>query len=55
LIEVVDTQKAFDNFYRKTLSMPYHTDDTHWNGLGVKITAGLLEKQIITKPLFIDH
>lgn len=54
-IEVVDTQKAFDDFYRKTLSMPYHRDDTHWNGFGVKITAGLLEKQIMTKPLFIDR
>ena len=48
-IEVIDTQKAFDEIYQKTHKMLYHKDDTHWNALGVKITAELLEKQIKTK------
>jgi len=45
-IEVINTQKAFDDFYQKTGSMLYHGDDSHWNALGVRITADLLEKQI---------
>lgn len=49
-IEVVDTQKAFNDFYEKTGTFPYHTDDTHWNGLGVSITAELLAQQIRTGP-----
>jgi hypothetical protein len=45
-IEVINTQKAFDDFYQKTGSMLYQGDDSHWNALGVRITADLLEKQI---------
>jgi len=45
-IEVINTQKVFDDFYQKTGSMLYHGDDSHWNALGVRITADLLEKQI---------
>lgn len=51
-VEVINTQKAFDDFYQKTGSMLYHTDDSHWNALGVKITADLLEKQINEKTSF---
>ena len=49
-IEVIDAQKTFDEIYQGTHSMLYHKDDTHWNALGVKITAGLLEVQIKAKP-----
>ncbi|MDI9558717.1 MAG: hypothetical protein QM300_10420 [Pseudomonadota bacterium] len=52
-IEVIDTQKTFHDFYQATHTFPYHADDSHWNGLGVKIAADLLEKQIMTKPLSI--
>jgi len=49
-IEVINTVDAFDDFYQKTHTMLYHKDDTHWNAIGVKITAELLEKQIKTTP-----
>jgi hypothetical protein len=50
-IEVVDTQKAFDDFYSKTGDLPYHRDDSHWNGLGVRIAADLLAEKIQAGPL----
>jgi hypothetical protein len=49
-VEVIDTQKAFHDFYQETRIPLYQGDDTHWNALGVKITAELLEKQIRTRP-----
>lgn len=54
-IEVINTQKAFDDFYQKTGSMLYHRDDSHWNGLGVQVTADLLHKQIRTRPSSISR
>lgn len=48
-IEVINTQKAFEDFYQKTGSMLYHRDDTHWNEQGVRIAADLLEMQIMTR------
>jgi len=54
-VEVINTQKAFDDFYQKTGSMLYHADDSHWNALGVRITADLLEKQIKTKSSAISR
>jgi hypothetical protein len=49
-IEVIDAQKTFDEIYQGTHSMLYHKDDTHWNALGAKTTANLLESQIRSKP-----
>jgi hypothetical protein len=49
-VESVDTQKAFDDAYHQTKILLYHRDDTHWNALGVKIAADLLEKQIKIGP-----
>jgi predicted AAA+ superfamily ATPase len=49
-VEVIDTQKAFHEFYQETHTPLYQEDDTHWNAIGVKITAELLEKQIKAKP-----
>jgi len=43
-IEVIDTQKAFDEALRQNNSLLYQTDDTHWNSNGVRITADLIEK-----------
>lgn len=48
-IEVINTQKAFEEFYQKTNSPLHHPDDTHWNGLGVRLAAELLEKAIVQK------
>jgi hypothetical protein len=45
-VEVVDTQAAFEEVYKKRSTMLYHVDDDHWNAEGVKLTADLLEKQI---------
>lgn len=50
-IEVIDTQKTFNEIYQNTHEMLYHKDDTHWNAFGVKITAELLEKQMKAKPV----
>lgn len=54
-IEVINTQKIFDNYYQETGAMLYHTDDSHWNALGVEIIAEQLEKQIIERPSFISR
>jgi alginate O-acetyltransferase complex protein AlgJ len=45
-IETVDTQKAFEETFQKNQILLYHTDDTHWNGNGVRLTADLLAKAI---------
>ena len=43
-IEVIDTQKAFDEAFRQSNTLLYQTDDTHWNSNGVRVTANLIEK-----------
>jgi alginate O-acetyltransferase complex protein AlgJ len=48
-VEVVDTQKAFDNSAMRSISL-YHRDDTHWNAEGVKVAAETLEELIKNKP-----
>jgi hypothetical protein len=49
-VETIDTQKAFEEAFEKSQILLYHTDDTHWNGNGVRLTAGLLAKAISTCP-----
>jgi alginate O-acetyltransferase complex protein AlgJ len=48
-IETVDTQKAFEEEYRKHSALLFFLDDTHWNPRGVRLaadlTARLIEKQ----------
>jgi alginate O-acetyltransferase complex protein AlgJ len=45
-IETVDTQKAFEEKYRKDLALLYRLDDTHWNPAAVRITADLIQESI---------
>jgi alginate O-acetyltransferase complex protein AlgJ len=45
-VETIDTQKAFEEAFQKEQMLLYHTDDTHWNGNGVRLTADLLAKAI---------
>jgi hypothetical protein len=45
-VETIDTQKAFEEAFQKNQILLYHTDDTHWNGNGVRLTADLLAKAI---------
>ena len=45
-IETVDSQKAFEDEYRKNGTLLYFLDDTHWNENGVRLMAGLLVKAI---------
>lgn len=47
-VETVDTQRAFERASQKEKVLLYHTDDTHWNGNAVRITAGLI-KELIQK------
>lgn len=54
-IETINTHKAFDDFYQRTRTMLYHRDDSHWNGLAVRLTADLLEQQVRTKPQAISR
>lgn len=49
-IEAIDTQKAFEEAFQKNQVLLYHTDDTHWNGNGVRLAADLLAKAIEEKP-----
>lgn len=42
-IEVVDTQKAFEEARDKNLLL-YHLDDTHWNENGVNLAADFIER-----------
>ena len=48
-IEVVDTQKAFEEAFQKGVLL-YYPNDTHWNGNGQKIAADLLEALIRKGP-----
>jgi hypothetical protein len=47
-IETADTQKAFEDAFRKGVLL-YHTNDTHWNENAVKIAAGLIQELIEKK------
>ena len=48
-IEAIDTQKAFEEAFQKKHVLLYHTDDTHWNGNGVKIAADLIKEMVERK------
>jgi hypothetical protein len=47
-IETVDTQKPFEEAFRKGVLL-YHTNDTHWNENAVRITADLVKDLIERK------
>jgi hypothetical protein len=47
-IETVDTQKAFEDAFKKGVLL-YHTNDTHWNENAVRITADLINELIESK------
>ncbi len=49
-IEVIDTQKAFDEAFLQENTLLYHTDDTHWNAAGVTLAADLVEKALQKDP-----
>jgi hypothetical protein len=40
-IETVDTQKAFEEEFQKNGTLLYFLDDSHWNGMAVRLTADL--------------
>jgi len=48
-VETIDTQKAFEEAFRKNQVLLYHTEDTHWNGNGVKIAADLIKEMVERK------
>ncbi len=54
-VETIDTQKAFEEAFRKNQVLLYHTDDTHWNRDGVRIVADLLAKAIEEKGRTLPH
>jgi alginate O-acetyltransferase complex protein AlgJ len=45
-IETVDTQKAFEDEYRKHSALLFFLDDTHWNPRGVRLAADRTVKLI---------
>ena len=45
-VETVDTQKAFEETYRKNQMLLYQTEDAHWNANGVRVTAELIRNWI---------
>jgi alginate O-acetyltransferase complex protein AlgJ len=49
-VDVVDTQEAFDRAQGKTAGLLYHSDDSHWNCLGVRVAADALAAVIGEKP-----
>jgi len=49
-VEVVDTQKAYDNVSESASTSLYPDDDSHWNAEGAKVAADLLEELIRKKP-----
>ena len=53
-VEVVDTQKAFDQITNNSDTVLYHRDDTHWNAEGVKVAANLLEDLLQKKRPPLD-
>ena len=48
-IETVDTQKAFEEEYRKHAALLFFLDDTHWNPRGVRLAAELTARLIEKK------
>ncbi len=48
-VETIDTQRAFERASQKEKVLLYHTDDTHWNGNAVRITADLIKELIERK------
>jgi hypothetical protein len=38
-VEVIDTQSSFDAEFKRRGPTMYHSDDTHWNGVGVDLAA----------------
>gem|GEM_PF-4509610 len=48
-VESVDTQKVFEDVYRRDRVLLYKTDDTHWNANEVKLTAKLIQESIEKK------
>jgi len=48
-VETIDTQKAFEEAFQKNQVLLYHTEDTHWNGNGVRLTAELIKNWIEKK------
>jgi hypothetical protein len=48
-IETVDTQKAFEEEYRKHSALLFFLDDTHWNPRGVQLAADLTAQLIEKK------
>lgn len=48
-IETVDTQKAFEDEYRKHSAPLFFLDDTHWNPRGVRLAADLTARLIEKK------
>jgi hypothetical protein len=45
-IETVDSQKAFEEEYRRNGTLLYFLDDTHWNATGVRLMADLIVKAV---------
>ncbi len=45
-VEVINTQKAFEEAYQRNQILLYQRDDTHWSAEGVKLTAKLIQKVI---------
>ena len=45
-IETVDTQKAFEDEYRKNSALLFFLDDSHWNPRGVRLAADRTVKLI---------
>jgi len=48
-VEAIDTQKVFEDVYRRDRVLLYKTDDTHWNANEVKLTAKLIQESIEKK------
>jgi hypothetical protein len=48
-IEVVDTQKAFEDEYRERSALLFFLHDTHWNPRGVQVAADLTARLIERK------
>lgn len=49
-IEVIDTQQAFEETYRRDHLLLYQSDDTHWNAEGVRLAAQLILRLIEVNP-----
>jgi len=50
-VEVIDTQKAYEDITQVKDVHLYYRDDTHWNAEGVKVAVALVEKTMLKKPL----